>query len=92
MLEALISAHPVVTALLGYFIFSAIVTGMPPVDASSSKAYRWAYGSLNVLAANIGGMMHAKFPEMTTPLPENLPPGSAVVAEKTETVAIKTPE
>jgi hypothetical protein len=40
-------------AIALYWVFSAVVSGMPQPGPNSSTAYVWAYTSLHVLAANI---------------------------------------
>ena len=40
-------------AIVGYFIFSAIVSGMPEPTSASSVGYRWAFGSLHVLVGDL---------------------------------------
>ena len=37
-----------------YWVFSAIVGGMPEPITTSSLAYHWSYKSLHLLAGNIG--------------------------------------
>jgi hypothetical protein len=39
-------------ALIGYFVFSAFVSGMPEPDPQASLAYRWAYNSLSILSGD----------------------------------------
>lgn len=64
MLE-FIHLHPTITAIIGYYVFSAIVGGMPtPVPGSSSAAYTWMYNSLHLLAGNITEAFKKKFPAM----------------------------
>lgn len=49
-----------VDALLAYFVFSAIVSGMPEPDATAGIAYRWAYSSLHVLAGDLSQMIGSR--------------------------------
>ena len=35
-----------------YYVFNAIVSGMPAPGEKDGKGYRWAYTSLHVLAGN----------------------------------------
>jgi hypothetical protein len=35
-----------------YYVFSALVSGMPAPDDKSGKGYKWAYASFHMLAAN----------------------------------------
>jgi hypothetical protein len=44
--------HSELAHFVMYFGFIALVGGMPAPTASSSIAYRWAFGSLNIFAAN----------------------------------------
>lgn len=39
--------------LLGYFIFSAVVSGMPDPGPEAGLAYRWAYHTLHILAGDL---------------------------------------
>jgi hypothetical protein len=48
-----ITAHPTAFALGGYYVFGALVGGMPAPTAGSNVTYRWVFGSLNILASNI---------------------------------------
>ena len=36
-----------------YIVASAFISGMPAPSATSSIAYRWAFSTLNLIAANI---------------------------------------
>ena len=47
-------------ALLCYFVFSAIVSGMPEPDAQSGVGYRWAYSSLHVLAGDLSQLIGSR--------------------------------
>lgn len=46
-------AHQTIVALVGYYLFSALVGGMPAPTANSGVAYKWTFASLNILASNI---------------------------------------
>lgn len=50
----LIQAHPAAFALGAYYIFSAIVSGMPSPQPNSGMGYVWAFNSLHTLAGNLG--------------------------------------
>lgn len=39
--------------LLGWSLFSALVSGMPEPCAGDSRRYVWAYHSLHILAADL---------------------------------------
>lgn len=47
-------------ALIGYFIFSAFVSGMPEPSASSGTGYRWAFHSLHLLAGDLSQMIGSR--------------------------------
>jgi len=51
-------------AILGYFVFSAIVSGLPDPDATSGVAYRWAYSSLHVLAGDLSQLIGSRIPKV----------------------------
>ena len=59
-----------VMLLGGYFLFSAIVGGMPEPTPTSGMGYLWAYRSLHLLAGNITTAISTKFP--------NLPSGATL--------------
>ncbi len=42
-----------VAVLLAWYVFSAVVSGMPAPTNSSGMGYRWAYRSLHVLAGDL---------------------------------------
>jgi hypothetical protein len=48
-----IEAHSTIIALVGYYIFSALIGGMPAPTATSSTIYQWLFASMNILASNI---------------------------------------
>jgi len=48
-----IAAHQTIIALVVYYIFGALVGGMPAPTATSSTGCKWAFSSLNILASNI---------------------------------------
>ena len=52
-----------VDALVAFYFFSAFVSGMPEPSASSGTAYRWAYGSLHVLAGDLSQLIGSKVPK-----------------------------
>jgi len=45
--------HNTLFTLVGYYIFSAVVGGMPAPTAQSSTTYQWAFATFNILASNI---------------------------------------
>lgn len=50
-------------ALLLYYFFSAVVSGMPEPTASSGPAWRWAYSSLHILAGDLSQMIGSRAPK-----------------------------
>ncbi|SEB40502.1 hypothetical protein [Terriglobus roseus] len=79
----LIELHPAALAILCYWLFSAIVGGMPDPDAKSGPGYRWVHNSLHILAGNLTTAVQAKYPEMA------IPAGSSM--EHRETTTVTTP-
>lgn len=61
-----LAQHEAILAIAGYWIFSAIVGGMPAPDSTSGKGYLWAYNALHILAGNLTSAVSARYP--------NLPP------------------
>lgn len=49
--------------LIGYFLFSAIVSGMPEPVPSSGVFYRWAYQSLHVLSGDLSTVLGSRIPK-----------------------------
>lgn len=83
MIEALIQAHPAFFAIVGYWMFSAIVGGMPDPSNTSGPGYRWLHNSLHIMAGNLSAAVSARYPEM------KMPAGSAM--EHKETTVVVTP-
>ena len=48
-----IATHGVWVGIAGMWLFSALSGGMPDPTPQSGVAYRWIYGSLHILAANL---------------------------------------
>lgn len=46
--------------LLGYYVFSAVVSGMPEATAQSGLAYRWAYNTLHILAGDLSAWIGSR--------------------------------
>ncbi len=46
-------AHQTSVTLAAYYLFGALVGGMPAPTKDSGTAYRWAFSTLNILASNI---------------------------------------
>lgn len=53
-LISLIQAHPAAAAVALYYLFSAIVSGMPSPPPNCGMGYLWAFNSLHTLAGNLG--------------------------------------
>jgi hypothetical protein len=70
-ITAFYAAHPTLSTLGAYYVFSAIVSGMPDPDTTSSKGYLWLFKTLHLLAADWGAGLSSKLP----PPPPPLPPG-----------------
>ena len=52
-MKAFLAAHMFWVGMGTLWFFSAFVSGMPEPDATSGKAYKWAYNSLHAFAANL---------------------------------------
>lgn len=50
-------------AVLLYFVFSAVVSGMPEPDATAGLGYRWAYHSLHVLTGDLSQWIGSRIPK-----------------------------
>ena len=50
----------VYAALGAYFVFSAVVSGMPAPAADSGTGYKWAYHSLHVLAGDLSAYIGSR--------------------------------
>lgn len=46
--------HQVMCTLVGYALFSSMISGMPSPDDKSGKGYVWLFNTLHLLAANLG--------------------------------------
>lgn len=80
----LIHAHPAIFGIALYWIFSAIVGGMPPTTTASSPGYQWLYNGLHILAGNLTAAVAQKFPE--------LPAGAIVTQQTASKTTVQTPE
>ena len=74
--------HPAIAAIVAYWLFSALVGGMPPPTDKSSSGYVWLHGSLHILAGNVTAAMQSKFP--------NLPAGSTVTQTTAQQTTVET--
>lgn len=54
--------HDMLT-LGAYFIFSAIVSGMPDPTPTSPLVYKWAYHSLHILAGDLSHIIGSRQPQ-----------------------------
>lgn len=72
----LITQHPALVGIAAYWLFSALVGGMPAPSPQSSSGYQWLYSSLHILAGNLTAAVASKYP--------NLPAGVSQVAETTQ--------
>lgn len=79
-----INEHPAVVAIVSYWLFSAIVGGMPAPTETSSPGYRWLHDSLHILAGNISAAVATKYP--------NLPGGTTVHTDTLQQTTIQTPK
>jgi hypothetical protein len=68
-----------------YFLFSAVVGGMPDPIVASPFLYLWCYRSAHILAGNLQVAIQSKFPT----LPEPLPPNSII--DHHESITVMTP-
>ena len=62
-LIALYIAHPALISLGFYYVCSAAIGSMPMPDAQSGKGYRWLFGFLNTLAANVTRALASRLPK-----------------------------
>lgn len=83
-----VQQHPTSCALAAYWVFSALVGGMPPPTASSSSGYQWLHNSLHILAGNLTAAVASKYPQLPGTA---LPPGSVQVTTTQEKTVTATP-
>lgn len=50
---AWVAAHQALSAIIGFWLFSNFVGGMPTPNDKSSMAYKWAFTTLHSLAGGI---------------------------------------
>lgn len=79
----LIHQHPAVFGVAAYWLFSAIIGGMPDPTSQSSVGYIWMHRSFHFLAGNIAAAVQSKFP--------NLPPGTTVEQTVVQKTTSSTP-
>lgn len=60
----LIAQHPAVIGIAAYWVFSALVGGMPALQPASSASYQWLYNSLHILSGNLTTAITAKYPQL----------------------------
>lgn len=46
--------------IAAYFVFSAVVSGMPEPAPNSGKAYVWAYHSLAVISGDLSSLIGSR--------------------------------
>ncbi len=63
-MQEILHTHPAIMAIVAYWIYSAIVGGMPAPTASSSAGYTWAYNSFHILAGNLNAAVAARYPQV----------------------------
>lgn len=56
--------HPAVFTIAAYWIFSAVVGGMPAPTESDSKTYTWLHDSLHILAGNLTAAIAQRYPQL----------------------------
>ena len=78
----LILTHPAIAGIAAYWIFSALVGGMPPVTDKSSTGYAWFYNSMHILAGNVTAAIQSKYP--------NLPAGSTATTTSVQQTTVET--
>lgn len=76
--------HPAVFAIASYWLFSALIGGMPEPSTTSSMAYRWAFQSLHLLAGNVSTAFTSRFPQFAVP-------DGATAIHKETTVVMQPP-
>lgn len=62
-----IVSNQAAAAVAGYWIFSALVSGMPEPKDASGVGYVWLYNSLHFLASNLNAMVSRKNPSYAEP-------------------------
>lgn len=48
-----LAAHSYLYGAIGMWLFSALVSAMPPIDSNAGYGLRWMYGFLHALSANL---------------------------------------
>lgn len=76
--------HPAVFAIATYWLFSALIGGMPEPSQTSGMVYRWAFQSLHLLAGNVSTAFTNKFPQFA------LSDGATAIHKET-TVVVQPP-
>jgi hypothetical protein len=67
-------SHAAIAAIAGFWLFSALVSGMPAPKESSGIGYVWLYNSLHMLASNLNNLFQKKnlapelMPQVTPPV------------------------
>ncbi len=58
-----IMQHPI-ACVVGYFLYSAIVGGMPAPEATDGRGYQWLYRSSHIIAGNLTTAVSTRFPQL----------------------------
>jgi hypothetical protein len=74
----IINQHPALCCVGLYWLYSAIVGGMPEPSATAPAGYKWLYRSLHILAGNLSAVMAARYPNL-------IPTGSPALADPATT-------
>ena len=77
----IITDHPATVAISAYFVFSAIVSGMPMYTDKSSIAYTWFFHTSHILAGNLQTVIAARFPNVS----------SSASITHTDSISVKVP-
>lgn len=62
-----IAAHQLISAVLGYFLFSNAVQALEPPDEKSTKGYRWFFCFSHGLAGNFKYALQKLAPQYVDP-------------------------
>lgn len=48
--------------MVAFWLFSALVSGMPPTTTASGLGYVWLYNSLHILSSNLDTLFQKRLP------------------------------
>ena len=71
---ASIQHHQVLYTVAGYYVFSAAVGAMPTPATNGNMFYRWLFGFLQAVGANLTRVVASKYPEAFAPSNTTNPP------------------